>query len=533
MIGHVHRFLHRRIGAAAGETLAASSSQCLSGRHCTNRNPFRTMFHGVSVHTVATKDSPNTPYEAAILLLNSLQSNAANLQKIREKRGLLQETNIPDMISKLNMCGIELDTLDSLNVIHISGTKGKGSTCAFVESILRKAGLRTGMYTSPHLVHVRERIRINGKAIGELLFAKYFFDVYNKLKQEVEGDMPPYFKFLTLLSFHVFLEECVDVAIVEVGIGGEYDATNVVVHPVVCGISTLDIDHTSLLGATLPEIAWHKAGILKKSCPAVVSPLCQDAVNVVLDRASERETSVKNAPPYQSYSFATECVSTGIAGDHQKVNISLALQLARTWLKQTGREAVLFPDANKIDWKIGEPFLVSGPVVEAIESCRWRGRSQIVDVERTRYYLDGAHTPKSMKACSNWFGQAAVKNSRKKRVLVFHCTGDRNPSTLLPVLSKHGFDFALFCPTALTVFPDIKSDLTNFNQSAVDQRKRSQQCASIWKDIATGEVLVFDCITSTVKWIESLSRKEYLDVLVTGSLHLVGGVLSIIEPNAD
>ncbi|EYC07244.1 hypothetical protein Y032_0071g544 [Ancylostoma ceylanicum] len=306
-----------------------------------------TMLPVAFAHSFPKEQIPQSPYEAAILHLNSLQSNAANLQKIREKRGILQESNLPDTISKLNKCGIEvrsselLDALDRLNVIHVSGTKGKGSTCAFVESILRNAGFRTGLYTSPHLVHARERIRIDGKPISETLFAKHFFTVYNKLKQqETEGDMPPYFKFLTLLSFHVFLEECVDVAIVEVGIGGEYDATNIVPHPVVCGITTLDIDHTSILGTTLPEIAWHKAGILKQGSPAVVTPLCQEALNVVRDRASERGVELKVAPLYQSYSFAKGYVSAGIAGDHQKVNISLALQLARAWIKRMGREGV-------------------------------------------------------------------------------------------------------------------------------------------------------------------------------------------------
>ncbi|KHJ81972.1 hypothetical protein OESDEN_18338 [Oesophagostomum dentatum] len=144
-------------------------------------------------------------------------------------------------------------------------------------------------FRSPHLIRARERIRINGKPISETLFANHFFTVYNKLKKECPEDMPPYFKFLTLLSFHVFLQESVDVAIVEVGIGGEYDVTNVVRHPVVCGISTLDIDHTSVLGSTLPEIAWHKAGILKRNSPAIVSPLCPEALQVVIERASECE----------------------------------------------------------------------------------------------------------------------------------------------------------------------------------------------------------------------------------------------------
>ncbi|VDO56214.1 unnamed protein product [Haemonchus placei] len=444
--------------------------------------------------------------KVAVLHLNSLQSNAITLQKLRQKRNILQETNIPNTIFFLNKCGIELNQLDGLNIIHVSGTKGKGSTCAFVESILRRAGYRTGLYTSPHLVTARERIRINGKPISEALFAKHFFTIYDKLKKDEDLDgMPAYFKFLTLLSFHVFLEESVDVAIVEVGIGGEYDCTNIIQHPVVCGISTLDIDHTSILGSTLPSIAWNKAGILKNGTPAVMTPAPADALAAVL----------RKAPPYESYYFATGSVSAGIDGEHQKVNISLALQLTRAWLKRMGP---LFPLIHKI------PFNVPQLVVEGIESCRWPGRSQIVNTERITYYLDGAHTPKSMEMCSLWFGKAVARTPKMKRVLVFHCTADRKPSTLLPYLTKHSFDYALFCPTALKVSPDLKSDLTNINQPLNEQLVRSQQCAAAWKELGTGEISVFDCITSAVEHIEHLSRTESLDVFVTGSLHLVGGI---------
>ncbi|WKX91538.1 hypothetical protein Q1695_009958 [Nippostrongylus brasiliensis] len=526
----IDRSLFGRVGRVVVSTAVNRSnpSSC-----CSTLLQARTMMRDGQSQVLA-KDAPQTPYEAAILHLNSLQSNAITIQKAREKRGMLQEANIPKTIANLSQCGIELDDIDRLNVIHVSGTKGKGSTCAFVESILRKAGFRTGLYTSPHLVHARERIRINGFPISETLFAKHFFTVYNRLKKDehTEG-MPPYFKFLTLLSFHVFLRECVDVAIVEVGIGGEFDCTNVVQHPVVCGISTLDIDHTSLLGSTLPDIAWHKAGIIKSGSPTIASPAPSEALEVMVNRGLERGIELKLAPPYESYSFSAGCVSAGIAGDHQKINISLALQLARTWLKQMGREALVFPDTLENEWHPGEPFHVPPAVVEALESCRWRGRSQIVDAGRIRYYLDGAHTPKSMEMCSLWFDDAARKSPKVKRVLIFQCTADRKPSTLLPYLVKHSFDYALFCPTALKVSLDLKSDLTNINQSVKDQELRSQLCASTWKGTGTGEVLTFDCITSTVEWVQLLAATETLDVLVTGSLHLVGGVLSIVEPCED
>lgn len=182
--------------------------------------------------------------------------------------------------------GITLDDLDNLGVIHVAGTKGKGSTCAMSESILRQRGLKTGLFTSPHMVSFRERIRINGDPIDKNKFAHYFWNVYHQIvTSNAFYDRPMYFQFLTVLAYKIFLHENVDVAIIEgnvkvdvsfpfysclemtfpkiVGVGGRYDATNVVRNPIVCGVTTLDIDHTNSLGNTIEEIAWQKAGIMK------------------------------------------------------------------------------------------------------------------------------------------------------------------------------------------------------------------------------------------------------------------------------
>uniref|UniRef100_A0A0K0DI21 tetrahydrofolate synthase n=1 Tax=Angiostrongylus cantonensis TaxID=6313 RepID=A0A0K0DI21_ANGCA len=438
-------------------------------------------------------------FKSAILHLNSLQSNVELLQKLREK--------------------FQPIALDRLNVIHVSGTKGKGSTCAFVESILRGVGFRTGLYTSPHLVHVRERIRINGKPISEDLFSKYFFTVYNKLKKhEVEDGMPGYFKFLTLLAFHVFLEESVDVVIVEVGIGGEYDNTNIIQHPIVCGVTTLDIDHTSLLGSTLLEIAWHKAGIMKNGAPVIVSPSSEDVLSVMKSRALERGVSL----PCSFYIFEISIYRCAM--------LSVIFLCKRKHITWDCGFAVIKGLNN---WEVGEAFSVPATIVEAIESCNWRGRSQIVITDRVRYYLDGAHTPKSMEVCSNWYSEVVETTSTRKRALIFHCTADRDPSSLLPFLTVKKVHI-LSEISQLHTLPDKKSDVANFNQSAADQRARSDQCATTWKKIGTGvSVLMFDCITSAIQWVESLSDTENLDVLVTGSLHLVGGVLSLIEPSLE
>uniref|UniRef100_A0A915P8H4 tetrahydrofolate synthase n=1 Tax=Meloidogyne floridensis TaxID=298350 RepID=A0A915P8H4_9BILA len=222
------------------------------------------MLHNGKVNLSELKGDGNTTinlYQQAVYQLNCLQSNtqiisaAINLKKRKNRQDVLEEM--------MESCRYRLT-----NCIHIAGTKGKGSTCAFLESILRQLGYKTGFYSSPHLIHVRERIQINGHPISEELFAKYFFHVFNNLKDSLQNQekMPGYFKFLTIMAFYIFYVEKVDVAIVEVGIGGENDCTNIIQNPIVCGITTLDLDHTSILGSTIPEIAWHKAGIAKSNC---------------------------------------------------------------------------------------------------------------------------------------------------------------------------------------------------------------------------------------------------------------------------
>ena len=176
-------------------------------------------------------------YDEAVAALNSLQTNAALLQKVRKERQKNVHLNLPQTTKYLERSGMTLDDLDKIKIIHVSGTKGKGSTCAFCESILRHNGLKTGFYSSPHLVSVTERIRINGEPIDQEKFTTYFWSVYDKVcKGREDDDRPPYFKFLTILAFNIFWKEGVDVAIMEVGIGGAYDCTNIIRKPVVSGL---------------------------------------------------------------------------------------------------------------------------------------------------------------------------------------------------------------------------------------------------------------------------------------------------------
>jgi folylpolyglutamate synthase len=199
----------------------------------------------------------NKTWEDTLAALESLIT-----KRHREK---LQTDTLSCMEAHMRALNINVS---ELSVVHVAGTKGKGSTCTMVESILRKEGYRTGLYMSPHIVDVRERIRVLGKLLSKEEFTRYFWTVYTALHES--GDpMPGYFRFLTCLAFYIFSKSDLDVIVLEVGLGGRLDATNIVPKPVVCGVSSLGLDHTNVLGNTIEEIAMEKAGIFKKGVPVV------------------------------------------------------------------------------------------------------------------------------------------------------------------------------------------------------------------------------------------------------------------------
>lgn len=206
-----------------------------------------------------------------------------------ERRKLKNENSLPEMQRLLGHLGHRPADLDSLRVIHIAGSKGKGSTAAFAETILREHGLRTALFTSPHLVHPRERLRLDGRSMDQGEFARAVIDTYTRLLQaqddQLELPLPGLFRFLTLLAFDAMLERRkhgqLDVAIVEVGMGGRYDCTNIVEQPVVTAITSLAMEHVRQLGPTLADIADHKAGIAKPGVPLLSVPQPKEAAEVL------------------------------------------------------------------------------------------------------------------------------------------------------------------------------------------------------------------------------------------------------------
>jgi len=492
-------------------------------------------------------------YADAITALNSLQTNAALLARVRKERQRNVHLNLAVTTRFLERSGMSLADLDRLPVIHVSGTKGKGSTCAFAEAVLRQSGLKTGFYSSPHLISATERIRINGVPLDEARFARYFWEVYGSVcRGHPEHDRPPYFKFLTILAFHVFQQEAVDVAVVEVGIGGAFDCTNIVRRPVVCGITALGLDHTSLLGGTIEEVAWHKAGIMKRGVTTYLEPRQPaGALRVVAERAAELGATVATAPALETHAWGGGKVpQLGLQGAVQRSNAAMGLALALHFLAVTrgGPAPPLAPTAPLASLL---PLAVPAPAAAGLAGTRWPGRSQVVRRAGLHWCLDGAHTEDSVVACRDWW-RGLPRPAGAYRVLLFNTTGERDVRALLELLVGEGWDLAVFC-TNLSSSTDRK-DQQNFTTTSQAQLARCQEQLEVWGWLQAARggpapALAIPCINDALLWVaggrEGALRGEFsgprappglrgaglVQVLVTGSLHLVGGVLAAIQPD--
>lgn len=522
-------------------------------------------------------------------------------------------TKLERMEMYIKILGLK-EPIGGLKIIHVAGTKGKGSTCTFCEAILRECGFRTGLFTSPHLIDVRERFRLDGLDISEEKFLHYFWECWNQLKANVTDDlpMPPLFQFLTVLAFKFFVCEKVDVAIIEVGLGGTRDSTNVIKDPVVCGVSPLGMDHMETLGDTLEQIASHKAGIFKPHIPAFTVPQLSEAMNVLQEKARDLKVPLEVVAPLTHRNLKGTELS--LSGDHQLTNAGLAVALCKSWLQSTGNWEKLFQHSDQED-NAPDAFL------RGLQKARLSGRAEIVYDSALQssemageignssgdliFYLDGAHSPESMEACARWFSSAvkgipnpqsfssnlqtskevwgngnvqpgkAESERTSKKILLFNCMDVRDPGILLPILadtcavSGTHFDKAIFVP-GISTYTKVTSG-SSAVPSDIPPKDLSWQfnLQRAWEKIIHGEDAVYknlegqipdgvppgsfidedvtDCspadghftcsavvssLPMTINWLRDYVKNNpssRIQVLVTGSLHLVGDVLKLLR----
>jgi len=267
--------------------------------------------------------------------INSILDKLFNLQRLGIKVGLDHTYEL------LNRCG---NPHNKLKAIHIAGTNGKGSTAAMLQSILRKAGLNVGLYTSPHLVNFNERIRINGLPIPNsfiIKFMKIFNDDIDKIKST-------FFETTTVLALYYFCYKKVDVSIIETGLGGRLDSTNVL-NPNLSVITSIDIDHQNLLGNTINEIAHEKAGIIKKNTPVITTKQPKEVLDILIDRAEKLNSKIDivNDPDkifidhyYTKFAVDKKEFSIPLLGEHQAYNASLAIRASSIFMEKLNYQTI-------------------------------------------------------------------------------------------------------------------------------------------------------------------------------------------------
>ena len=304
-------------------------------------------------------------------------------------------------------------------IIHVAGTNGKGSVCAYLSSILSQAGYRVGRYISPHLVDWTERLSINQQPISQSDFLEVLQQVENAI---LPDEFPPtLFEVVTVAAWLYFAQQKVDIAVMEVGLGGRLDATNVCDYPLVSVITSIGLDHQEYLGSTIAEIAFEKAGIIKPNCPVVVGILPPDAQQVIQQRATEL-----NAPV--------------------------------TWVKPAIATIQIL---HQQGWKISENALIQG-----IEKAQWPGRLQWITWKQHRLLIDGAHNPAAAVALREYVDSLEVSSiswvmgmlSTKDHTNIFKALLRPSDQLYLVPIPNHPYaDPQQLATLAKSLCPDLKN----------------------------------------------------------------------------
>lgn len=408
---------------------------------------------------------------------------------------------------------------ERIPAIHIAGTKGKGSTAAMIDSILQASGMRTGLFTSPHIEQFEERMRVSGRMPHPDQLTRLvskLAEILHESELESSDRIPTFFEITTLLAWMLFDEEGVEIAVLETGLGGRLDCTNVC-HPRVTVITSIGLDHTHILGDTLSLIAAEKAGILKAGIPIVQGQLPEIAELVVTARARElgcrqficgrefawhvdhndeqlsgrqRSQKILVLTPTRKY----DSLTIPLLGKHQAHNASLAVMTVEL-LREAGY--------RQID---------DAAVSHGLRTTHWPLRFEVFDQNPT-IVLDAAHNPDSMKAVANVLTGSEWSNRR--RVLVFAASADKDAQSMIEIISPH-FDDVIFTQFLGNPRSRRPEELFSIAESLQDN-----QCPAARCQVAQNP-------TDALQDAKELAGPSGL-VVVTGSIFLASEVRAILK----
>ncbi|WP_025162344.1 bifunctional folylpolyglutamate synthase/dihydrofolate synthase [Paraclostridium bifermentans] len=422
------------------------------------------------------------------------------LQFIHESHKFGMRLGLDNIKKLLELLG---NPQNNLKIIHVAGTNGKGSTCSFISSILKESGYKVGLYTSPFLETFTERIRVNGENISEEEVGKIVSLIKEKIEIMVsEGySYPTEFEIVTAMAFYYYNQEKVDFVALEVGLGGRYDATNVIDKPVVSAITSISLDHTGILGDTLAKIAFEKGGIIKENCPTIVYPQQEEASEVIKNICAEKkskyiECDFKNIEIKSSNinSQIYNCNINGkelrdleikLIGDHQIKNSIVALNV------------IEYLNDIKIT-NISEENIRKG-----LLGTKWPGRIEKIS-ENPMFIIDGAHNEEGAKSLANSIDKYF---ENKNKILVIGMLEDKDIDSVLDLLIPK-FN------KVITTTPD--------NPRAIDANKLKEKIERY-----NIEVTCKPNIKEAVDYALEISNKD--DVIISaGSLYMIGNVRTII-----
>jgi len=413
--------------------------------------------------------------------------------------------NLQRMYNLLSLLG---NPHTKIHTVHIGGTKGKGSTATMLAKMLEANGYKVGLYTSPHVVHLHERIMVNSEMISETQMRDLLNRIYAPVEKLSETDPPTFFEIMTALAFMHFVDMSVDIAVIETGLGGRLDSTNVI-QPQVVGITSLSIDHTQLLGNTIDSIAEEKAGIFKRGVPVITVQQDPLAMQVLKSRAIavEAPLSVTGGDIDFSLRFETSrehgphtriCLTTPTSkfehlrvplhGKHQAINCGLALAMLDK-LKSMGYE---------IDNKKAADGLLNVSLVGRMEMI-W---------DDPRIMIDAAHNAASIKALIHAIGQNIPYDSM---VVIFGCNNDKDIRGMLEKL-QYGADKVIF------------------TRSNSPKAASPEDLAEMYTEICGKMCQTAASLDQALQLAKSAVSKEDL-ICITGSFYLIGQAKMRFQPN--